>query len=94
VLVTSCTDESAQCDVDAADYDQSCVVADDCVIVEDGNVCDSCDCPRAVINRKSLDDYRNDTSGLEQEEGPVCDCAAFLEVECVSGQCRGITQGE
>jgi hypothetical protein len=90
LLCSSCTDEN--CKVDAADYDQSCVVADDCVIVTDGNLCSSCQCPRAVINKHSFEQFRDDTRGIEQEDGPVCDCAAFLAVECVDRRCQGLTQ--
>lgn len=91
LLLSSCADEQ-ECSVTAADYDQTCVVADDCVIVTDGNLCDSCQCPRAVINKSSLDQYREDTSSIEREDGPVCDCAAFLDVECVSGRCQGLVE--
>ena len=77
--------------MEAANYDQSCVVADDCAIVTDGNLCSSCRCPRAVINKNSLDQFQDDTSSIESPSNE-CDCAAFLAVECVDGQCQGLSQ--
>ena len=87
-LAWSCAEDEV-CNVDAADYDQSCVGADDCVIVTDGNLCSECRCPRAVINRSSLDQFRDDTSSIDSPLNG-CNCAAFLDVECVDGQCQGI----
>ena len=88
--VVACTDES-ECLIDARNYDQSCVVAEDCVIVADGDLCSSCQCPRAVINRGEMSDFESDAAALgPRPDGPECDCDAFLDVECVGGECRGI----
>jgi hypothetical protein len=88
LLASSCAEDTV-CSVDAADYDQSCVVAADCVIVTDGNLCSDCRCPRAVINKSSLAQFQDDTSSIDSPLNE-CDCAAFLDVECVDGQCQGI----
>lgn len=92
LLFSSCADDGS-CLVDAADYDQTCDDADDCVIVTDGNLCSDCRCPRAVINRGSLDQFEDDTSSIDSPSN-ACDCAAFLAVECVDGQCQGIDRLE
>jgi hypothetical protein len=90
VNVGACTDDEADCLVDASNYDQSCVVAEDCVIVTDGDLCSDCRCPRAVINRSGLSDFESDVAAAEPSPANTCDCDAFLEVECVAGECRGI----
>jgi hypothetical protein len=89
LVLCACKEEAEGCVVDADDYARSCNVASDCVIVTEGDLCSECRCPRAVINRESLERYERDTSSIDMPAN-VCDCAAFIDVECVAGECRGI----
>ena len=93
-LANGCAeDEEPDCEVDAAAYDQSCVVADDCAIVADGNMCGNCRCPLAVINRSDLNAFDSEVAAVDaahERSAAECDCDAFVDVECVAGRCRGI----
>jgi hypothetical protein len=79
-------------DIEASDYDQSCTVSEDCVLVAElsasGSEC-SVGCPRAAINKRAESRYKAD---FDESLG---DCTsrrgAFCDVEdvasCVRGKC-------
>jgi hypothetical protein len=69
--------ESTQLSAD--DYDQSCVVDEDCVLIEVGDIC--CGCERAGINRSALDEYEDDRGTCTSE----CDIACAEVVTFCNG---------
>ena len=73
----------------ASDYDQSCSLDTDCVIVAEGDYCDrdACNCPAAAINRDDLDRWEQDLSELYRCEDWVdCECYS-ASVGCQEGTC-------
>lgn len=77
----------AACDgvtvVDVTQYDQTCSVDADCVLVQDGDIC--CGCPDAAINKGDLPRYQDDLGTCEA----VCDigCVANPTPFCDAGKC-------
>lgn len=69
--------------VDVGEYDQSCQVAADCVVVQDGDIC--CGCPNAAINVDALARYQADLGACEAQ----CDigCPSAMVAVCEDGAC-------
>ncbi len=77
--------------IDASDYDQSCSSNLDCVVVDDGDACDTCDCGNAAVNVDAEDDFRARYDELRGTCGPMpaiaCDCERTL-AHCSEGVCN------
>jgi hypothetical protein len=81
---TGSSDAGACVDIDLADYDQSCVKASDCTIIQSGEVCSgSCNCGDSSINQSGLAEYEKATAGIAPSS---CPCAEAMP-ECVHGKC-------
>jgi hypothetical protein len=67
----------------ASDYDQSCKVATDCVLVVEGDTCSGgcSNCQNATINRVAAAAYHPNFKGL------ICPCPAPPMPSCVAGVC-------
>ena len=81
---TGCNDE-----IYAGDFDQSCDVDEDCVIVTEGDYCDrnSCNCPNAAISVDALEAWESAVAELYTCSSRVmCDCW-FPEAWCNDGRC-------
>jgi hypothetical protein len=72
-----------------ADYDQSCHVAIDCVIVSDLSTCSECalGCAFATLNQGSAQKYEADLENLGLV-GKVCSCPPPPQPCCIGGMCR------
>lgn len=69
--------------VDVKDYDQTCKVDADCVLVKAGDIC--CGCPNAGINKGDLPKHEDDIGTCDA----VCDigCAGNTIAVCDNGTC-------
>lgn len=69
--------------VDVKDYDQTCEVDADCVMVKNGAAC--CGCPNASINEKDVVRYQEDQGTCDE----FCDvvCVNNVAAVCVDGTC-------
>jgi hypothetical protein len=74
------------------DFDQSCEVDSDCVVVDDIGFC--CSCEEVAINRDALDDYEEAANcgtcefDCPQASSPACKqgmCEARPELVCAPG---------
>ncbi|MDB4979982.1 MAG: hypothetical protein JWM82_734 [Myxococcales bacterium] len=77
--------------VRAADYDQSCKVDSDCVLVGQGDFCQSASscaiyCPSAAISAHAQMQYLADTQTAGAKP-IVCSCPEFKPPACVSFKC-------
>lgn len=71
--------------IDASDFDQTCVVDEDCVVVLVGEMCD-CICTTAGINRGDLPKY--DAAVRAKACGTLCSpCADVSKAACRGGMC-------
>lgn len=97
--LATCT-ESGECYartptyIDGANYPKTCEQPSDCHAIFTGEVCSSCQCATAAVNREGYDQYREDVESVDCSPGPsVCDCAPQSEVTCLidvmsgTGQC-------
>jgi hypothetical protein len=79
--------------IDAANYPKTCEQPSDCHVIFTGEVCSSCQCATAAVNRDGYEQYREDVESVDCSPGPnVCDCAPQLEVTClvdVTGEGKG-----
>ncbi len=85
-LLVSCSPCGA---VQAADYDQSCSSASDCVGVSVGNFCDASactNCVNAAINVAAQSQYQADFNARKGATR-LCPCAAPPAVSCKVGVC-------
>jgi hypothetical protein len=81
--------------IDGANYPTTCEQPSDCHAIFTGEVCSSCQCAIAAVNRDGYDQYREDVESVDCSPGPsVCDCAPQGEVTCLidvmaggTGQC-------
>lgn len=89
LLIVSACDRSVR----ATDYDQSCAVDDDCIAIEEGDVCYHCGRSTAAINSseaRRLNDDRNAKVGacvLWDDVEADCFCGNVSIVACQDGQC-------
>jgi hypothetical protein len=75
-------------DIDANDYDRSCTLDEDCMVIFVGDTC-GCSCDTSAINVSDRDAYLDDS-----DPGPTCDiqcgaCAA-AEAVCAQGVCKSV----
>jgi hypothetical protein len=75
--------------ISAADYDQSCTKNDDCVLVNDGDLCDAdrCECGNAVVNAGAQPEYQADFEAKYTVPALVCPCIAPFPPVCNGGVC-------
>ena len=69
--------------VDVTEYDQACQADEDCVVVQDGDIC--CGCPNAAINVGDHERYPDDLGSCSEQ----CDigCTGELQAYCNRGTC-------
>src|SRR5262245_39698463 len=73
------------------DYNQSCSVNEDCVVVRAGDACAECACQRSAISKS--EQARFQTEQRQKREGcppSTADCKVCAEfvAECIAGQCK------
>ena len=77
-------------------FDQACTEAADCVVVTEGNACQTCSCENAAIAlsaKPAWDEARGEAvCGMSTQQPCAIDCAS-VEATCEQGQC-GITTAE
>ncbi len=74
--------------IQADQFDQSCEIDEECVLITTGQICSSCDCGRGAINHNALDDYNAARGEPDCNPGPsACDCAPLEGVWCDTGTC-------
>jgi hypothetical protein len=72
-------------DIDLSTYDQSCVVATDCIVILTGQVCSSeCACGGSPVNAAEQARYEEATSGIAFGE---CACPLEIAPSCVGNTC-------
>jgi hypothetical protein len=87
----ACTDANVET-ISASDYDQSCNVDSDCIVVGAGNACFPCNiiCKIAPLSRGALPAYQSDVSktiGGREMESVSCNCPEQPIACCRSGVC-------
>ena len=79
------TDGGLCVDIDLSTYDQSCVVATDCIVILTGQVCSSeCACGGSPVNAAEQARYEEATSGIAFGE---CACPLEIAPSCVGNTC-------
>ncbi|HVU03922.1 MAG TPA: hypothetical protein VHE30_19320 [Polyangiaceae bacterium] len=72
--------------VSADEYDASCHSDSDCVVIFTGEVCNSCQCGTAGVNKDAYQQYLADVKSVKCSPGPsACDCAPQMNVTCKLG---------
>lgn len=61
-----------------SDYDSSCALDSDCLLIREGDVCAPCGCADAAISASSRDAYERDVERIE----PLCDEEQLGDVAC------------
>jgi hypothetical protein len=88
-VLASCSSSSACGSIQASDYDQSCSVASDCVVVAEGDSCTGLfcvDCGNAAINVSAKARYEANLKSIGGQTG-VCPCPAGPTPTCDAGVC-------
>jgi hypothetical protein len=90
-----CIDDATVKLIQASDYDQSCTVDTDCLLISVGNACVPCafSCPSgAAINVSAQSKYRSDIANTPA----VCpaNCPNEPDPCCVGGKCQASTTGQ
>jgi hypothetical protein len=91
-------DGGLSCEIQASDYDQSCMVDSDCVFtagsfpVTFGDYCEAlCLCPSGAINQRAAAQYVRDVSRTPFGSGALghvgCNCGLVTGPCCLAGQC-------
>jgi hypothetical protein len=85
-------DPGPSCSMSASQYDSSCNVDSDCVLVPEGAPCDgNClsVCPTSALNARVAYQYLADLKALmaEHNESPVCMCDCYAGPYCCHGIC-------
>jgi hypothetical protein len=80
--------------LDVDDYDRSCALAADCIIVTVGDMCEispSCMCGGSAINVSSRDEWRADVDAVScfDRDTAICRCGG-QEVACEDGVCVAV----
>lgn len=74
--------------VEASQFDQSCEIDDECVLIRTGQICVACDCSRGSINQNDFEAYLAATGEPDCNPGPSpCDCIAPDQAFCNAGTC-------
>jgi hypothetical protein len=87
---TSCTDANIQL-IQAANYDQSCATASDCIAVGEGNACYPCAiaCPTAAISATAKGKYLSDVAKTRAAQARAfCGCPLAFNPCCRGGSCH------
>jgi hypothetical protein len=92
-MVVACTDANIET-ISDSNYDQSCKVDSDCVVIAEGNACYLCVVQCATggaINRNALLRYQNDISKTigahDEPQSNLCNCPLTSGACCISGVC-------
>lgn len=72
--------------LDASDYDTSCKVANDCVTVPIGDMCD-CSCDQGAINKNDVGKYNDDRVRIGGCNRLCGACPALKPAVCNAGKC-------
>jgi hypothetical protein len=79
------TDGGMCVDIDLSTYDQSCVLASDCIVILTGQVCSSeCTCGGSPVNASEQRRYDEATSGITFRK---CSCPIETAPSCVGNKC-------
>ncbi|MGA3123514.1 MAG: hypothetical protein ABSF69_22320 [Polyangiaceae bacterium] len=79
------TDGGICVDIDLSTYDQSCVLATDCIVILTGQVCSSeCACGGSPVNVSQQARYEEATSGITFG---ACFCPVEIAPSCVGNMC-------
>jgi hypothetical protein len=79
------TDGGMCVNIDLSTYDQSCVLASDCIVILTGQVCSSeCNCGGSPVNASEQRRYDEATSGIRFGE---CSCPVETAPSCVGNKC-------
>jgi hypothetical protein len=79
------TDGGMCVDIDLSTYDQSCVLASDCILILTGQVCSSdCSCGGSPVNASERPRYEAATSGITFAK---CFCPVEVAPSCVASKC-------
>jgi len=74
--------------ITASQFDQSCDVDADCMLISTGQVCSTCNCARAAINVSDAQAYQQAVGDVDCNPGPeACDCAPPDEAWCNDSTC-------
>jgi hypothetical protein len=84
LALAACADTT----INLAELDTSCTTAQDCVVVQVGDIC-GCDCGNAAINTKDLATYQAELTdkGMHCTSKVFCDCAVPAPPVCTQGRC-------
>ncbi len=75
--------------IDASEWDASCAVDGDCMIVHEGEVCSSCVCGGTAVNVSNAAEYQSLIGSVDCTPGPnFCDCATIETAWCNDGLCE------
>jgi hypothetical protein len=86
--ILPCTDANVQL-IQASNYDQSCRTASDCILVAEGNFCQSAGCPNAAINISAYARYQADVAKTNAAIcGGITSCLGLAGVCCQNGVCQ------
>jgi hypothetical protein len=86
--ILPCTDANVQL-IQASNYDQSCRTASDCILVAEGNFCQSAGCPNAAINIGAYAQYQADVAKTNAAIcGGISGCLGLAGVCCQDGMCQ------
>jgi hypothetical protein len=88
--------DAGACMILAADYDQSCRIDSDCILIAQGNYCaPGCLCREAVINYGALPRFYSDVSktsiaadAMSAGDGGGCPCLVPSGPCCRAGICQ------
>lgn len=74
--------------ITVTDYDQSCEVATDCVLIKAGEACGACG-PNVAINKGDLASYEDDLANLACEDFYTLCPAGIPDIKpaCTEGRC-------
>ena len=88
-VLASCSNTSSCGSIQASDYDQSCSIPSDCVVVAEGDSCNGLfcvDCGNAAINVSAQARYEANLNSIGGQTG-ICPCPADRIATCDAGVC-------
>lgn len=76
-------------DIEASDFDQSCSIDDDCILIHEGDPCECHVCPDAAISRSAQTDHQDAIAAAMCTEAscPAIACADEFLPHCTDGTC-------
>jgi hypothetical protein len=80
----------------AGDFPQACATADDCAVVVEGDLCNTCACPTGAVAKTALPDYeaamRERASQCESSGAGSCAPCIQRVPACLMGKCAAVTK--